>query len=69
MPTTTTAVSPECAAADQLGWPEAHARCAGNAVLRMPGDTDANVPVQTYRCDCDCHAGQGRRTAYVGGSA
>jgi hypothetical protein len=60
------ALSPECTAATSLDWPEQHLRCAGNAVLRIPGDLPQQVPVQTYRCGCDCHTGTSRRTLYVG---
>lgn len=63
------AASPQCATADRLDWPEPHAWCPGNTVLRLPGDTDANVPVQTYRCGCDCHADQQPHTVYVGSPA
>lgn len=45
-------VSPECTGAEQLDWPEMHARCAGNSAIRIPG---VPVPVLTYTCGCTCH--------------
>lgn len=51
-PTVQPAVSAECTGARQLDWPEMHARCAGNSVLRVPG---VPVPVLTYTCGCTCH--------------
>ena len=48
--------SVECTGAVQLGWPDQHARCAGNTELRLPTVPVCWPPVQTYRCGCTCHS-------------
>lgn len=49
-------ISAECTAAEQLDWPEQHARCAGNKTLRLSTVPSSWPPVQKYRCDCKCHS-------------
>jgi len=48
-------LSPLCNAAQVLDENDGHILCPGDWEQRMPWQTPAEPPVQTYTCGCYCH--------------